>query len=118
MQKIGIRVSEAPGLTTIELTGELDLETCPPVAEVTDAFQLRGRTLCIDLSEVTFMGSTFLNLLLRLRQRAEVEEGTLELTGLQHQAERVLALTGARPLFRIRPCVPPVPSIRLVGSDG
>ncbi|SNT58205.1 STAS domain-containing protein [Actinacidiphila glaucinigra] len=103
MQNIEIDVDEAGALTTIALAGELDLATCPQVTEVTDAVQLCGRTLCIDLSGITFMGSTSLNMLLRLRMRAEAEGGALELAGLQHQAERVLVLTGARDLFRIRP---------------
>ncbi|WP_431967940.1 STAS domain-containing protein [Actinacidiphila sp. bgisy160] len=94
--------------TTIALTGELDLETCPQVTAVTDALQLCGRTLRMDLSGVTFIGSTSLNMLLSLRLRAEVEEGTLELAGLQPQAEHVLALTGTRELFRIRPSDAPV----------
>ncbi|MGI5248468.1 STAS domain-containing protein [Actinacidiphila glaucinigra] len=108
MSALGINVSEAPSRTTIALTGELDPETCPQVTTVTDELRLRGTTLRVDLSGVTFIGSTSLNMLLSLRLRAEAEGGTLELTGLQHQAERVLALTGTRDLFRSLPSVPPV----------
>ncbi|MDX3234210.1 STAS domain-containing protein [Streptomyces sp. ME03-5709C] len=106
MQSIGICVSEVPARTTIALTGELDLDTCPQVTAVTDAVRLRGRTLRVDLSGVTFIGSTSLNMLLSLHLRAETEGGALELTGLQHQAQRVLALTGTCELFRILPHVP------------
>ncbi|MET9881154.1 STAS domain-containing protein [Actinacidiphila glaucinigra] len=102
MHNFDISVDETPQRTTITLTGELDLATCPHITEVTDAMDFRGRTLCLDLSDVTFIGSTTLNMLLRLRLRAEAEEGILELAGLQYQAERVLDLTGARELFRIR----------------
>jgi anti-sigma B factor antagonist len=107
MHTIGLTISEDTTVTTIALTGELDLSTCPQVTAVTDGLRLGGRTLRMDLSGVTFIGSTSLNMLLSLRLRAEAEEGTLELTGLQHQAERVLALTGTRNLFRILPGAPP-----------
>ncbi|WP_431946777.1 STAS domain-containing protein [Actinacidiphila sp. bgisy167] len=107
MQNLGITVSEERKLTTIILTGELDLDTCPRVTAVTDTLPLGGRTLRVDLSDVTFIGSTSLNMLLSLRLRAEAEMGSLELTGLRHQAERVLALTGTRHLFRILPGAPP-----------
>ncbi|MFF7212927.1 STAS domain-containing protein [Streptomyces sp. NPDC008238] len=101
MRRAGISVREVSTRTTIRLTGELDLETCPGITAVTDALRLEGRTLRVDLTGVTFVGSTSLNMLLNLRLRAEAEKGALELTGLRHQAERVLDLTGTRDLFRI-----------------
>ncbi|MFG3310153.1 STAS domain-containing protein [Streptomyces wuyuanensis] len=79
----------------------MDLDTCPDVTRVTDALQLRGRTLTLDLAGVYFMDSMCLNMLLRLRQRADIEDGTLELCGLQDQPRRLLDLTGAAGLFSI-----------------
>lgn len=116
MPAFGINVSEVALQTTIALTGELDLETCPRVTAVTNGLRLQGRTLCVDLSGVTFIGSTSLNMLLSLRLRAEAEKGALELAGLRQQAERVLALTGTRDLFRILPRVPPVAPDGVVGA--
>ncbi|MFE2538781.1 STAS domain-containing protein [Actinacidiphila glaucinigra] len=116
MPAFGISVSEVPLQTTIALTGEPDLETCPRVTAVTDGLRLQGRALCVDLSGVTFVGTTSLNMLPSLRPRAEAEKGALELAGLRQQAERVLALTGTRDLFRILPRVPPVAPDSVVGA--
>ncbi|WP_406261900.1 STAS domain-containing protein [Actinacidiphila glaucinigra] len=90
MAALGINVSEAPPRTTIALTGELDLETCPQVTTVTDELRLRGTTLRVDLSGVTFIGSTSLNMLLSLRLRAEAEGG-------HARTHRPAAPGGARP---------------------
>ncbi|RCH61742.1 anti-sigma factor antagonist [Streptomyces sp. SDr-06] len=69
-----VAVAEHPCRAVVAVSGELDLDTCPYVIEATGALSLHGQTLIMDLSAVTFMDSVGLNLLLRLRQRAE-EEG-------------------------------------------
>ncbi|MFD7615186.1 STAS domain-containing protein [Streptomyces sp. NPDC059828] len=61
----------------------------------------------LDMSDVSFMDSSSLTMLLRLRNRSHAEDFVLKLSGLREQAQRVLELTGALPLFPIhRPDVP------------
>ncbi len=67
---IGIDVTVHPDRTVVAVTGELDLHPCPRITEATDALTLRGQTLTLDLSSVTFMDSSALNMLLVLRRRA------------------------------------------------
>ncbi|MFE4863118.1 STAS domain-containing protein [Streptomyces sp. NPDC056670] len=100
----GVTVTEYPYRAVVAVSGELDLDSCPYVTEATDALPLRGQTLVIDLSAVTFMDSMGLSMLLRLRRRAENESGTLELCGIGEQVARVLELAEARPLFTCVPC--------------
>ncbi|MER6256929.1 STAS domain-containing protein [Streptomyces sp. NPDC001584] len=80
---------------------DLDMDTCPHLAEALDALTLRGQVL--DLSAVTFMDSSALNLLLAVRTRAHAEDAVLELYGVPEQGLRLLDLTGARDLFTLRP---------------
>ncbi|MET8298520.1 STAS domain-containing protein [Streptomyces sp. NPDC005180] len=88
---------------TVTVTGELDMETCPDVTKITEALSLDGKTLTVDLSAVTFMDSSGLNALLRLRSRAQTEAASLRLAGVPDQALRVLDLTGTRQLFTLSP---------------
>ncbi len=76
---------------SIRLTGELDMSTAPQLGEVLDAAVEHGGTILVDLSELTFMDSTGINVLLRaavsLRGR-----GCLILHGEQDRVRRLLDL--------------------------
>jgi anti-anti-sigma factor len=79
------------------LAGELDLST---VGELSDRLssELDGQpsALTLDLSELTFMDSTGLRLLIELDLRASKEEWTLILIPSQHESTTtILRLTGA-----------------------
>ncbi|MFI5639458.1 STAS domain-containing protein [Streptomyces goshikiensis] len=89
--------------TVLAITGALDMDTCPRVTATTRTVSLDGRTLVLDFSAVTFMDSSGLNMLLTLRNRAEAEQGTLELRGLPSQSLRLLDITGTRDLFTLTP---------------
>ncbi|MEW1633010.1 STAS domain-containing protein [Streptomyces sp. NPDC093801] len=103
MHAFDIQVTERPGRTVVALAGELDLATCTCVTEATAAIALKDLSLVLELSALTFLGPTGLNLLLGLRRRARDEGGTLTLSGLPDQARRVLDLTGTRHLFALCP---------------
>lgn len=103
MHTFDVGVATRPGGTVVTVAGDLDLATCPYVTRATDTIPLRGRTLTLELSAVTFMDSTGLNMLLGLRERARAEGGTLDLAGLPDQARKVLAHTGTGDLFTLRP---------------
>ncbi|MEV6839742.1 STAS domain-containing protein [Streptomyces sp. NPDC051133] len=87
--------------TVVTVSGEMDLETCPALAEATSIIPLTGKTLYLDLSAVSFMDSSGLNLLIQLRHRLHAEGGRLAVTGLQTQPERLLQLTQAGELFTV-----------------
>ncbi|MFD5891968.1 STAS domain-containing protein [Streptomyces sp. NPDC060334] len=82
------------------VAGELDVNTIPYIMEATDALAL-GQPLTLDLSGVTFMDSSALNMLLILRDRAHTEGGMVELRKVTAQTLRLLERTGTRPLFSL-----------------
>jgi anti-sigma B factor antagonist len=78
---------------TLAIVGELDLSTVPLLAERLDGTL---GVLRLDLSELTFMDSSGLRLLIELNQRSEREGWKLTLIPPRHEpAMMVLRLTGA-----------------------
>ncbi|MFD7615105.1 STAS domain-containing protein [Streptomyces sp. NPDC059828] len=109
MQDFNVTVSHLPNRMVVALQGELDVDTCPHVTQATDPLSLHNHTLTLDMTGVSFMDSSSLTMLLRLRQRSDAENFLLELSGLQDQGLRILELTGALPLFRMRRPELPLP---------
>jgi anti-sigma B factor antagonist len=64
---------EVDGLLVIAVAGEIDLETAPALHEAvaTGIERTRGRPCVLDLTEVTFLGSVGLNMLVEATQLAE-----------------------------------------------
>ncbi|MFD5429750.1 STAS domain-containing protein [Streptomyces sp. NPDC127084] len=115
MQDFHVTVSHLPKRMVVTLQGELDIDTCPYVTHAIAPLALHNSTLTLDMSEVSFMDSSSLTMLLRLRQRSDVEGFLLELSGLPEQGRRVMELTGALPLFRMRS--PELPAPRTAPED-
>ncbi|MEW2256847.1 STAS domain-containing protein [Streptomyces sp. NPDC047869] len=95
MPTFDVHVSSHHNRVMLTVAGELDFDTCPRITQVTDTVSIRNRTLCLDLAGVSFMDASGLSLLQRLHRHTEAEGGTLELSGLQEQPRRILALTAA-----------------------
>jgi anti-sigma B factor antagonist len=89
----------------IQVAGEVDMITGPllhkHLAQLLDTWPER---LVIDLSQVTFMGSTGLSVLIDARHTATHQGTTLQLTGTTRRAVAVpLEITGLDHLFEILP---------------
>ncbi|MFF3015374.1 STAS domain-containing protein [Streptomyces sp. NPDC057939] len=87
--------------TVISVAGELDLDTRAQVTHATSKLDLTGRTLVMDLTNMTFIDSTGLTTLIVLRRRAQTEGWNLELHGAGKKVIHVLDLTGTRELFTL-----------------
>lgn len=93
------------GVSVIEIVGELDALTTPLFDECLRE-QLHGSPthLIIDLTEVTFLGSSGLAALVQCSRTLEAagSGSNLHLTGATHRAvRRPLELVGLLPLFSI-----------------
>ena len=95
--KFEIREAHERGNLTLSIIGELDLSTVPAVVQrVDDRLDENVTTLTIDLSEVTFMDSSGLRLLIELNQRADHETWEFSLLPSRHESAKVvLRMTGA-----------------------
>ncbi|MFF9278964.1 STAS domain-containing protein [Streptomyces griseosporeus] len=93
MDNLTVTTQQHPDGAVVTVAGEIDLDTCPALEEATLIIPLGGKTLELEMSGVSFMGSTGLNFLLKLRRRLAAEGGRLLITGLQTQPASLLRLT-------------------------
>jgi anti-sigma B factor antagonist len=85
------------------LDGELDMVTVQGLAERLSPQVEAGRTLTVNLSGITFIGSSGLQALADLQHRATVCGGSLRLAEVPWLVRRVLEITGMQNGFFIEP---------------
>ncbi|MGZ9928785.1 STAS domain-containing protein [Streptomyces sp. NC-S4] len=89
--------TDAAGVRLVVCSGEFDLDSAGLLVEVCEEAAPAER-LILDVTQVTFADSSFLNALIRLRN-----DRPLALRGpLPKQLYGVMEMTGALPLFEIR----------------
>jgi anti-sigma B factor antagonist len=87
------------GETLVRAAGELDVHTCPEFQEVLSAaLERRPDHLVIDLSEVTFMDSTALGVLVVLQRGMR---RPLDVVVTQPHLRKVLFITGLNTVFAL-----------------
>jgi anti-sigma B factor antagonist len=104
--QLNIEIIPGNDAVIMRLIGEIDMVTAPTVRDAAmSAIHRHSPYLHIDLSGVTFMDSTGLEVLLATRRRAEAAGGCLYLEDPSRRVIRVLEVTGVDRLFDIRPAV-------------
>ncbi|MCI4079132.1 STAS domain-containing protein [Streptomyces sp. MMS21 TC-5] len=90
--------AEADDVRVVVCSGEFDLDTTGLLVEACEVGPVPAGLLVIDVRQVAFGDSSFLNALIRLRNTRP-----LALQGpLPKQLHRMMEMTGALPLFVIR----------------
>lgn len=86
----------------ISVSGELDLSTSEALKGALDSGfgDLRPR-IAVDLTDVTFMDSSSLGVLIAYMKRARERDGDLRLVGIHGSPAKVIALTGLDAAFKI-----------------
>jgi anti-sigma B factor antagonist len=79
----------------VTAAGELDLTTSPVVDDAVVELAGPDRLIDLDLSQITFMDSSGLNALLRLRETVP----TLRVVAVSNQIRRLLEMTGLTTLL-------------------
>ena len=90
------------GMCAISATGELDLAAIDEFIDVVRDSLSRCHTVEIDLADVSFIDSSGLGALVRLRKEAGSEDASLYLTNVTDATDRLLRLTGLIDFFEIR----------------
>ncbi|MBV9194590.1 MAG: STAS domain-containing protein [Solirubrobacterales bacterium] len=93
----GLRVEVASKgeASVITVGGELDLATSPTLEQELGRIVAGGAsTVIVDLSELEFMDSTGLSVLVRAHQKAEQNGRRFGLINGSQQVQRLLSLTG------------------------
>jgi anti-anti-sigma factor len=93
-----IRVSDDGSMCTLALVGELDLANAPTLSTVLEKAQSEGGEggahLTIDLSELEFIDSTGIALLVAIYRQLEDSERLTFVPSRKSPVRRVMALTG------------------------
>lgn len=93
--KFTVAVDEGEGVTTIALSGELDLETADDLERGIDGLIADGHArVVVDLRELTFCDSVGLNTLVRATKHAEEVGGWLRIANPAGQVADVLRIAG------------------------
>jgi anti-anti-sigma factor len=96
VDELRISVTAGPAYTLVTLAGECDLHTGRQLRDVLTSEVSRGaRRMILDLSGLSFMDSTGMQVLLSVRTVLTVRDGTLSVVAPQPVVARILELTGA-----------------------
>jgi anti-anti-sigma factor len=86
----------------VSVTGEADMGTASEIElELQQVLELGGRSVAIDLAEVSFIDSTALGLLLRYQPRFRARGGDLVIVSDDRRVLRTLEITGLDRILRI-----------------
>ena len=91
-QDFSVEVIEEGGATVARVRGAVDMATCERLRDAIEPHLGPRQTVILDLSEVSFMDSSLLNLLVRARGRLTEDGGSLVLRNASEAARRLLTL--------------------------
>jgi anti-sigma B factor antagonist len=92
--------SDAQGTRILRIRGELDISSVPGVeADLTTAIERDGSSLVLDLSELTFMDSSGIAMLLRAADRT----GPVTIRGASRSVAHLIEVTGLTEILRVEP---------------
>ena len=101
-------VDNTEGTVVLRLQGELDMATAPGLArDLHTALDARPSTLALDLSELTFLDSTGIRVLITASRRAEDQGCSFVLRSPRRSVLKALRLTGVDRLMGIETAPPP-----------
>ena len=101
------RREDSNGRAVVAVRGEIDVATSPTLrTELYAIIDAGARELVVDLSELGFIDSSGLGVLVAALKHMREREGELILAGLQQPARRVFEITDLTELFTIEPGAP------------
>ncbi|MFD7160486.1 STAS domain-containing protein [Kribbella sp. NPDC059898] len=108
MLAIGVRDRATD--VVVAVAGELDFGSTRELLAVAEPLARAGRSIVLDLVDLTFCDSTGLSALVRLHRQAEAAGGELRLARLRTQVEGPIVVTMLDRLLEICPEVPEAPA--------
>lgn len=97
-----ITTSEAPGCAVVTVEGELDIYTAPALrGAIAELVRAGVHDLVIDLTQVEFLDSTGLGVLVGVLKRAKANHGSLQLVFTQERLMKLFVITGLTRVFVI-----------------
>jgi anti-anti-sigma factor len=98
--------THADGRCVVSVAGEFDLAAVEEFLSLARQSLTHCSALELDLDELSFIDSSGLGALLRVRHDAGAYDASLRLVNVSPETLRLLRLTGLRDLFEIHPSEP------------
>jgi len=86
------KVSEANNISTVFLSGEIDMDIADNVREVVFPLIDAGKEVHLNLKDVQYMDSSGISVIVESNQRARQKNTKVELKELSQPVEKVLAM--------------------------
>ena len=86
------KVSEANNISTVFLSGEIDMDIADNVREVVFPLIDAGKEVHLNLKNVQYMDSSGISVIVESNQRAKQKNTKVELKELSQPVEKVLAM--------------------------
>jgi len=94
-----IRQRTVEGITIVSITGEIDGSTAPEVQAQVVPLIAADAKIVLDMTDVLYMSSAGLRMLLVVYRRVAGQGGTVVLTGLSQDLQDTMSLTGFLDFF-------------------
>jgi anti-anti-sigma factor len=99
-------ISGGEAFTLVTLSGEADVTNCDTLRDVLEGeVAKRPRTLVVDMSELRFMDSSALHVVLRVNRAMDRQGSVLALAAPRQAVAKMLRLTAADQLIPVYPSV-------------
>jgi anti-sigma B factor antagonist len=98
-QEFTVERSDGGDRTTVTVRGDVDLGTVNALGQALEQATREGGQVVIDMTDVTFLDSTGVRVLVEAYRSAQRHGGVLYVRGARHWVARVLEVTGVARLL-------------------
>ncbi len=104
-EALEVHLEQSEGLSVAHVAGEIDLATAPELRDRLAEIPSDAENVIVDLSDVTFLDSTGLSVLVATWKRLADDDshGTFRLVVSRPTIKRVLEVTGLAQVFEVFP---------------
>ncbi|MBV6492411.1 MAG: putative anti-sigma factor antagonist [Turneriella sp.] len=95
-----IKVTEKQGYYVVTLKGSLDMYTSVELKSQTDSLSLKsGDKIILQLSDVSYIDSSGIGVLIKIVNGAQAASATVHLTGIKPMIEKIFKVAGLMSFF-------------------
>ena len=98
---MNINISKVEQVTVIELTGEVNSITAPDVQNQVLPLAETEEKILLDMTNVSYMSSAGLRVLLALYRQTSGKDGHIVLVGVNEEIQNIMSITGFLQCFTI-----------------
>lgn len=94
-----ININKVQDITVVEMAGDIDANTAPSVQEKVLPLAAPNSKILMDMTQVPYMSSAGLRMLLSLYRQVSALDGKVVLVGLSEEIQDTMSVTGFLDFF-------------------